>query len=69
MDKDMEKHLQRLLGGTITGLVVDDTDDFDDDMWALTIKTRSGGRLMAWILADAEGNGPGFLALDAPEEA
>ena len=65
MNKQVEQHYQQIVGATITGLAVDDTNnDFGDDIWALKLTTKDGRAAMAWIMADPEGNGPGFLAID-----
>ena len=65
MNKRMEQHYRQIVGATIIGLAVDDTDnDFGDDIWALKLKTKNGRAAIAWIMADPEGNGPGFLAID-----
>ena len=64
MNKQVEQHYQQIVGATITGLAVDDTDnDFGDDIWALKLETKNGRAAIAWIMADPEGNGPGFLAI------
>jgi hypothetical protein len=69
MNKQMEQYYQQIVGATITGLAVDDTDnDFGDDLWALKLKTKDGRAAIAWIMADPEGNGPGFLAIDAEDK-
>ena len=68
MNKQMKKYYQQVIGATITGLACDDTDDdFGDDIWALKLRMKDGGTAFAVILADPEGNGPGFLAIDSEE--
>lgn len=52
----MEKYLERLVGMTVTGLVVDKSE-FQDGVWGLQFQDGS----IAWVLQDPEGNGPGHL--------
>jgi len=69
MSKPMEKHYRQIVGATITGLACDDTDKDFGDIWALNLRTKDGCTAIAWILADPEGNGPGFLAIDVKESS
>ena len=63
----MRKHLQQLLGKTVTALVVDDTpdtlDDFGEPLWGLKFTDGT----VTWIMRDPEGNGPGFMDIMPPE--
>jgi hypothetical protein len=56
-----EKHLKRLVGKTVVGLVRDGGSSYTDECWGL----RFSDGTVAWIQCDPEGNGPGFLAIDA----
>ena len=59
-----EAHLLQLIGGTITNLVVQDHPDLGK-IYGLAIKSQFSQHgdinVIAWIMADPEGNGPGHL--------
>lgn len=56
----VEHVIGRLIGATITGAAVVPGDvDF-----GLELRLRDGTRAVAWVQCDAEGNGPGWLALE-----
>jgi len=61
----MEEHLERLVGGTITGIALDDFDgtiqEYGDVLYGLLVTMPNGDKLQATILQDAEGNGAGHL--------
>lgn len=61
----MNKHLSKLLGGTITEIVCDDFDEtleeYGEPLYALIVTMPSGKQLQVTILQDPEGNGAGFL--------
>jgi len=54
---------KKLTGGTITGFIVDDSDE-----WAtfigLQVTMPSGAVKNVWVQRDTEGNGPGFLSIE-----
>jgi len=54
-----EKHLAQLVGRTVIGLAMDNSDPYGT-VWALRL---SGGKI-AWIQQDPEGNGPGHLSIE-----
>lgn len=54
------RHYGQLVGGIIQSVHRDSTPDPLKALYALKIKVN-GRILYAWILGDAEGNGPGFL--------
>lgn len=51
------RHLNPLVGSKIVGLAYDE----DSDVYALVLQKDGGPKKVAWILCDAEGNGPGWL--------
>ena len=62
----MNKELAKLQGGKIIAIGEDRdfVDDFGQPVYALIILLPNGKTVQAAILADAEGNGPGFLAIE-----
>lgn len=52
------KHLKQLVGKKVTGVCVDQ----DGEMYGLVFT----GGVVAWIMCDPEGNGPGHLDIDNP---
>jgi len=52
----MNKRLEKLIGGTIHGIVVD-----ADGAPCLDIRLPDGRHVYAWVMRDPEGNGPGWL--------
>ena len=64
MSDYMEKHLSKLVGYTVIGIIKDDFDDtldeYGEPLFALILE-KNGKQLMATILSDAEGNGAGHL--------
>ena len=56
------EHYSQLVGYTVTGLAVDDSDEdnFGDPWMGLTLQNGKRKKI-AWVLMDPEGNGPGFL--------
>ena len=64
--KAMEEHLSRLVGLAVAGLVEDSGSeaDFGEPCHGLVFDNG----LVAWIMRDAEGNGPGFLDIEPLKE-
>lgn len=65
-----EKHYKQLIGYTLKDVVViDDEDDefFDEVQIALFFEKEGKQPLVAYLLSDAEGNGTGFLDIQAYE--
>lgn len=64
----MRKHLQQLLGKTVTGLVVDNSKDtlldFGEPIWGLEFTDGT----VVFAMRDPEGNGPGFMEIIPPEK-
>lgn len=58
MANAMEKHLNRLVGQKIKRVVKDSSDE--EAVYGLEFETG----MIAWILQDPEGNGPGFLDIE-----
>lgn len=52
--------LAPLVGGTISGTVVDDEGEF----FGLEVKLPGGRVVTLWLLSDDEGNGPGSFSLE-----
>ena len=62
----MKHLLPELTGLTIQGGLVDDTGEF----WGFIAKGRQAGKRIkktVFVLADPEGNGPGFLEIQKEE--
>jgi hypothetical protein len=67
---EMEKHLKRIVGGTITNLVeytdleeMGFNEGMPDGLWGFKVKMPDGTIFETMILCDPEGNGPGFLEI------
>ena len=60
------KHLSRLVGRRVTGIALDSESeaDFGEPCYGL----RFANGLVAWIMRDPEGNGPGFLDIELLQE-
>ena len=60
-ESSVEFHLSRIVGGVIDGISLDE----DRGIYGLNITIKgiqeADRKVTAWILADAEGNGPGHL--------
>jgi hypothetical protein len=63
MNGSFVKHYSQLVGYTVTGIAVDDsdTDDFGGDPWEGLVMEDGKRKKIAWVLMDPEGNGAGFL--------
>jgi len=61
----VREYMKPLVGGTILACVDDSgpetVTDFGAPVFGLLVKRSDGGRSVAWIMCDAEGNGPGFI--------
>ena len=58
---------RRLVGGTITGALIDpNPDEFGDRWYGFLVKTKSGDMVPVWVSKDPEGNGPGWLDIAEP---
>ena len=62
----MEKHLSKLVGFEVKGFSLDDTketiEEFGEPVYGLLLRNlKTMEKRTAWIMADPEGNGPGFL--------
>jgi hypothetical protein len=58
----LERLVPQLAGLTITGGAVDDTGEF----WGFVVEGKKAGKTLkktVFVLADSEGNGPGFLEI------
>jgi len=62
----IQEHYQTLIGFTVKGLAVDDTDDTTEPFPVL-IMEKDGVEIEVAISQDAEGNGPGFLFIESIE--
>jgi len=62
----IKEHYQTLIGFTVKGLAVDDTDDTTEPFPVL-IMEKDGVEIEVVISQDAEGNGPGFLFIESKE--
>ena len=59
--KQKEYTLDNLVGKTIVDIVID-TDD--EETYGLVLESKGGkSKVIAWILQDSEGNGPGALLI------
>lgn len=56
-------HLRDLIGATVLG-VVDDDAPRPHRVYGLRLRRQNGTEVIAWILRDPEGNGPGWLDKD-----
>lgn len=59
----LDRLVPELVGLTITGGVKDATGEF----WGFTAKGRKAGKMVkkvVFVLADPEGNGPGWLEIE-----
>lgn len=56
------------LGELRHGRIVDIVKDDEDLCLGLDIITYDGKRIIAWVLEDADGNGPGYLQLQQMRE-
>jgi predicted RNA-binding Zn-ribbon protein involved in translation (DUF1610 family) len=59
----LDQLIPELVGLTITGSVVDDTGEY----WGFTTKGQQKGKTVektVFVMADPEGNGPGFLEIN-----
>ena len=59
----LERLVPELMGLAITSGVVDDTGEF----WGFTVEGKRDGKAVrktVFVLADPEGNGPGFLEIN-----
>ena len=59
----LDRLIPELVGLTITGGAVDDTGEF----WGFTAEDKRGGKAVKkviFVLADPEGNGPGWLEIN-----
>ena len=59
-DKYLLKHMEQLVGQTITGLI---QDGEDPEFVGFETKTH-----VVFVLCDPEGNGPGFLDIQKKKE-
>ena len=61
----MEKMLNQLVGGKITAIGIDNSEeaiaDFGEPVYCLVVTMPNGRVKHAYIMQDAEGNGAGFL--------
>jgi len=58
-----EKHYGQLLGFTVEGIGLDDSDDCMEPTFCLILK-KGDKAFHAFISCDEEGNGPGFLHIE-----
>ena len=56
------KRYDKLVGKTLTGVCVDRSDPGIEPVIGLVF-----GEMIAWILCDEEGNGPGVLDIEGPK--
>jgi len=57
----MEKHLSKLVGRKVTGILVDNHEDTVADFGEPLYGLEFSGGVTAVIMRDPEGNGPGWL--------
>lgn len=57
----MQRHIAPLIGGTIVQLVASDGESHEQDVFGIEVRKPDGKTVVAWILCDPEGNGPGHL--------
>lgn len=55
----MPEYLSQLKGSVVIDVLMDEEDP--ETIWGLRLQRPDGMIYEAWILSDAEGNGPGFL--------
>lgn len=60
----MRDHLQQLVNSTIMSVEDDGGRDTRDRLYGLRIRKADGTEVIAWILRDPEGNGPGHLDVE-----
>ncbi len=62
VDACLDRLVPELVGLKITGGAIDDSGEF----WGLVLEGKVGGKKVkkvVFVLADPEGNGPGFLEI------
>ena len=58
------EHYSQLIGYTVTGIAVDDSDkDEFGDPWEGLVMEDGKRKKIVWANRDPEGNGPGFLEI------
>lgn len=60
----MIDHLRPLMGSRVLRIVVSDEPICGEDVYGL----KFGNGCVAWIMRDPEGNGPGHLSVEVPDE-
>lgn len=67
-EKSVEFNLSRIIGGRITGASVRVDQGLKENVYGLNITVESiqgpDRKLVVWIMADPEGNGPGHLDIE-----
>ena len=61
----MTEHLGQLVGGQITHVLMDSQDERNETFGLRIYHPNTGKVLIAWIMADAEENGPGHLTIES----
>ncbi len=60
------KEMAVLVGGKITNPIRsgEDEEDWGGEMFGFLVKCKDGKTRNVWVQCDAEGNGPGWLAIE-----
>lgn len=58
---------KELIGASIVGTATNDAEYDDEYCWGLVVE-KNGQKLVCWIDADPEGNGPGFMQIEELED-
>lgn len=56
--------IDHLVGGIIIGVVTKPPDKNNGEFFGFRVRTKEGEEKVAWIQADAEGNAPGWIAIE-----
>lgn len=63
------KYYAQLHGYRVVGLTFDPVSGFGEPLLGLVLRHETQPDLIAWIMADEEGNGPGALHIMEPKPA
>lgn len=62
----LKKANEKLIGASIVGTATNGAE-YDEYCWGLVVE-KNGQKLVCWIDADPEGNGPGFMQIEELED-
>jgi hypothetical protein len=60
-DEYFEKHYAPIVGGYISGILIDNDEESHETYIGLSVAMSNGKEFILWCLSDAEGNGAGHL--------